>query len=463
MNPLSLNIRWQLWIVAFAFFMQSLDTTIVNTALPSMADSLHTSAVQMRLIIVAYVLTVAVMLPACGWLADKVGVRRIFCLAIVIFTLGSLCCALAETLNQLILARIFQGVGGAMLVPVGRLIVMKIVPRSQYMSAMVFVTTPGQVGPLIGPTLGGLLVQYVSWHWIFLINIPVGMVGAWIAWRIMPNVTMPTHRFDSLGFTLLALAMTVLTIAIDGHSSFNLSAPQVIGLASAGCLALVLYFFHARGNSRALFPLGLFHIRTFSIGSVGSLFGRIGSGMLPFMTPLFLQIRMGFSPFHAGLLMIFMVLGNMGMKRIVVNVVNRFGYRMVLVSATLLLSLVTLSFPFIANMSSTTLIVVALFCQGTVNALRFSTMNNLTIRDLPDQLTSSGNSLLSMIMQLSMSLGVTVAGVLLGLFSHHILHVSGTVLSQIFMDTYIWMAVVIALPALIFWHVPARLSDNAVM
>ena len=167
MTELPSNVRWQLWIVAFGFFMQSLDTTIVNTALPYMAKSLGESPLHMHMVIVSYVLTVAVMLPASGWLADKVGVRNIFFTAIVLFTTGSLFCAQANTLDQLVMARVLQGTGGAMMVPVGRLTVMKIVPREQYMAAMTFVTLPGQVGPLLGPALGGMLVEYASWHWIF--------------------------------------------------------------------------------------------------------------------------------------------------------------------------------------------------------------------------------------------------------------------------------------------------------
>jgi DHA2 family multidrug resistance protein-like MFS transporter len=171
-TTLPISVRWQLWIVAFGFFMQSLDTTIVNTALPSMALSLGVNPLHMHSVVVAYVLTVAVMLPASGWLADKVGVKWVFFSAIVLFTLGSLLCAQSTTLQQLVMSRVLQGVGGAMMVPVGRLTVLKIVPRSEYMAAMTFVTLPGQIGPLMGPALGGFLVQYASWHWIFLINLP---------------------------------------------------------------------------------------------------------------------------------------------------------------------------------------------------------------------------------------------------------------------------------------------------
>lgn len=264
MTDLPDSTRWQLWIVAFGFFMQSLDTTIVNTALPSMAQSLGESPLHMHMVIVSYVLTVAVMLPASGWLADKVGVRNIFFTAIVLFTLGSLFCALSGTLNELLLARALQGVGGAMMVPVGRLTVMKIVPREQYMAAMTFVTLPGQVGPLLGPALGGLLVEYASWHWIFLINIPVGIIGAIATLLLMPNYTMQTRRFDLSGFLLLAVGMAVLTLALDGSKGTGLSPLTIAGLVAVGVVALVLYLLHARNNNRALFSLKLFRTRTFA-------------------------------------------------------------------------------------------------------------------------------------------------------------------------------------------------------
>ncbi|HCM9563703.1 TPA: multidrug transporter subunit MdtD [Enterobacter hormaechei subsp. steigerwaltii] len=382
MTDLPSNVRWQLWIVAFGFFMQSLGTTIVNTALPSMAKSLGESPLHMHMVIVAYVLTVAVMLPASGWLADKVGVRNIFFTAIVLFTTGSLFCAQANTLDQLVMARVLQGVGGAMMVPVGRLTVMKIVPRAQYMAAMTFVTLPGQVGPLLGPALGGILVEYASWHWIFLINLPVGIIGAIATLTLMPNYKMQTRRFDFVGFILLAAGMATLTLALDGQK---------------------------------------------------------------------------------GLMMIPMVLGSMGMKRIVVQVVNRFGYRRVLVAATIGLALVCLLFMAVALLGWYYILPLVLFCQGIINSMRFSSMNTLTLKDLPDELASSGNSLLSMIMQLSMSVGVTVAGLLLGMYGQHHLSADTPVAHQVFLYTYLSMAVIIALPAFIFASVPNDTTKNVVI
>lgn len=463
MTDLPSSVRWQLWIVAFGFFMQALDTTIVNTALPSMAKSLGESPLHMHMVIVSYVLTVAVMLPASGWLADRVGVRNIFFCAIVLFTAGSLFCAQAATLDGLILARVLQGVGGAMMVPVGRLTVMKIVPRSQYMAAMTFVTLPGQVGPLLGPALGGMLVEYASWHWIFLINIPVDIVGAIATLCLMPNYTLQTRRFDLFGFVLLAAGMATLTLALDGNKGLGISPLWLAGLVAVGVASILYYLRHARGNRNALFSLKLFNNRTFSLGLGGSFAGRIGSGMLPFMTPVFLQIGLGFTPFHAGLMMIPMVLGSMGMKRIVVQVVNRFGYRRVLVASTIGLALVSLLFMAVALAGWYWLLPVVLFMQGMINASRFSSMNTLTLKDLPDDLASSGNSLLSMVMQLSMSIGVTVAGMLLGFYGQQHISADAPTTHQVFLYTYLSMAVVIALPALIFARVPDDTTVNTVI
>ncbi|RRW74045.1 MULTISPECIES: multidrug transporter subunit MdtD [Pantoea] len=459
MNAQTATVRWQLWIVAFGFFMQTLDTTIVNTAIPAMAHDLNVSPLHMHSVIVSYVLTVAVTLPLSGWLADRFGVRNIFFCAIVLFSLGSLLCAFATSLDQLMMARVVQGIGGAMMVPVGRLTVMKIVPREQYMSAMTFVTLPGQIGPLLGPALGGILVEYASWHWIFLINIPVGIIGAIATLLLMPNYTMQTRRFDFLGFVLLAVGMATLTLALDGQRSAGGSPLLLCLLILLGVFSLLFYLMHGRNNDNALFSLKLFDNRIYAIGLLGSFTGRIGSGMLPFMTPIFLQVGLGFSPFHAGLMMIPMVLGNMGIKRVVVRIVNLFGYRNALVGGTLALALVVLLFPVVALLGWIWLLPVVLLLQGMVNAIRFSSMNTLTLKELPDELASSGNSLLSMIMQLSMSIGVTVAGLLLGAFGHGAVSDSAAT-HQTFMYTYLCMALVIALPALVFWRVPADVSKN---
>lgn len=457
------NVRWQLWIVALGFFMQSLDTTILNTALPSMAVSLNESPLQMQSVIVAYILTVAVGLPASGWLADRIGVKPVFLSAIVLFTLGSLLCAQSESLQELVRARVIQGIGGAMMVPVGRLTVMKIVPREQYMAAMTFVTLPGQVGPLMGPALGGFLVEYASWHWIFLINIPVGIIGFLATLMIMPNYKMPPRPFDVVGFILLAIGMATITLSLDGHSGLGLAPATILLLCTSGVAALGLYWLHARRAKAPLFNLAMFKIPTFSLGLTGSLFARIGSGMLPFMTPLYLQIGLGFSPFHAGLMMIPMIIGSMSIKRLVVQIVNRYGYRGVLSIATLALPAITLMIPIAGMLGWYIVIPFLLFMLGVTNAVRFSTMNTLTLKDLPDEFASSGNSLLSMVMQLSMSLGVSTAGILLGVFSMHHVAVGSPEVQQAFLYTYLCIGLIMLIPTAIFARVPKDSAKNVLL
>src|SRR5688572_26986143 len=211
--------RPMLWLVATAAFMQMLDTTIVNTALPSMATSLGESPLRMQAVIASYALAVAMLIPASGWLADRFGTRRVFVAAIVLFSVGSLACALSRQLTELVAARVLQGIGGAMLLPVGRLAVLRVVPRQDFLAAMSFVTVPGLIGPLVGPTLGGWLVQVASWHWIFLINLPLGVVGGVAALRLMPDLRQPVTRFDVLGYVLLAFGMVAVSLSLDALSA----------------------------------------------------------------------------------------------------------------------------------------------------------------------------------------------------------------------------------------------------
>lgn len=262
---------------------------------------------------------------------------------------------------------------------------------------------------------------------------------------------------------MLAVSMAVLTLALDGSKGTGLSSITLAALVICGVLAIALYLKHAHRNPRALFSLNLFRTSTFSLGLFGSFAGRIGSGMLPFMTPVFLQIGLGFSPFHAGLMMIPMVLGSMGMKRIVVQVVNRFGYRRVLITTTLGLSLVSLLLMTTALLGWYYALPFVLFLQGMVNSTRFSSMNTLTLKDLPDDLASSGNSLLSMIMQLSMSIGVTIAGLLLGMFGQQHIAIDSGSTHSVFMYTWLCIAFIIALPAIIFARVPNDTQTNAVI
>ncbi len=293
------------WLVAVAFFMQTLDGTILNTALPAMARDLAEDPLRMQGVVIAYMLTVALLIPASGWLADRFGTRRTFFTAIALFTLGSLFCALSGSFNQLVVSRVVQAVGGAMMLPVGRLVVLRAYPREDFVRVMTFIALPGLVGPLVGPTLGGWLVEYASWHWIFLINLPVGLLGALAALRFMPDLRQTGEmRFDTFGFILFGAAMVLITIALEGLGELQMPHARVMLLLFGGVACLAAYWLRAGKVDRPLFSPQLFHNRSFAVGILGNLFARLGSGALPFLTPLLLQVALGYSPAQAGMTMI---------------------------------------------------------------------------------------------------------------------------------------------------------------
>ncbi|RYY78170.1 MAG: DHA2 family efflux MFS transporter permease subunit [Moraxellaceae bacterium] len=442
-----------LWLVALGFFMQSLDSTIVNTALPSIAHNLGESPLQMQSVVVAYVLSVAAVIPASGWIADRIGIRYAFLLAIIIFATASLCCALSQTLNQLIAARVLQGVGGAMLLPVGRLAILRIVPRPQFLAAMSFITIPGLIGPLVGPALGGWLVEVATWHWIFLINLPIGIIGALLTLRVMPILKNPAvPSFDLSGYVLLLVGMVCLSLAMDGLSDHSMVAVMLI-LLIMGIAAVVGYGFHAHRHSNALFRADLFQNRTFSIGVFGNLFARLGGGCIAFLMPLMLQLALGYSPVEAGLMMMPLILGAMTIKRTITPLIQRFGYRRVLVSNTLLVGLGIASFALVSNDMPLWLKMIHFFVFGMVNSVQFTAMNTLTLKDLEPRYASSGNSFLSMVMMLSMSLGVAAAAAILSGFTTHYqtAHHPAQVLSA-FHATFICMGVMTMAATWIFWQ-----------
>lgn len=406
-----------LLLVALGFFMQSLDATIVNTALPGMARSLGESPLQMQAVVVAYVLSVAAVIPASGWLADRFGLRNTFLSAVIIFSLASLGCALSQNLNQLVIARVFQGIGGALLLPVGRLAILKALPRGQLLAAMSFITVPGLAGQLIGPSLGGLLVEFISWHAIFLINLPIGVLGVLMTLKVMPvfkNTTI--GKFDSSGYLMLIVAMICLSLSLDGLADKGLAHASMFILLVMGMASIVAYCLHAVKKDNTLFKASLFHNHTFSIGIFGNLFARLGAGAIPFMLPLLLQLALGYTPLQAGMMMIPMVIGAMGIKRFISPLIQRFGYRRVLVANTVLVGCGIASFALIQSAIPSWLLVLHLFVFGMINSVQFTSMNTLTIKDLDDQHASSGNSLLSMVMMLSMSMGVAISSAILNGF-----------------------------------------------
>lgn len=270
------------WIAAMAFFMQALDATILNTALPAIAHSLNRSPLAMQSAIISYTLTVAMLIPVSGWLADRFGTRRVFMVAVSLFTLGSLACALSSSLSELVIFRVVQGVGGAMMMPVARLALLRAYPRSELLPVLNFVTMPGLVGPILGPVLGGVLVTWASWHWIFLINIPIGVAGILYARKYMPNFTTPRRKFDMTGFFLFGLSLVLFSSGMELFGEKIVATWIASAIIFCSIVLLLAYIRHARRHPTPLISLSLFKTRTFSVGIAGNLATRLGTGCVPF-------------------------------------------------------------------------------------------------------------------------------------------------------------------------------------
>ncbi|SDX95605.1 multidrug transporter subunit MdtD [Acinetobacter kyonggiensis] len=451
------EFRLLVFLVSIGFFMQALDTTIVNTAIPAMAVSLGEDPLRMHSLVVAYVLSVAACIPLSGWLADRFGVRNTYFSAIIIFTLASLGCAFSQNLEQLLFFRVAQGVGGALLLPVGRLAMLKVIPRSQFLSAMSLMSLAGLIGPLIGPTLGGWLVEVATWHWIFLINIPMGLLGVLVTFKAMPNVTEPTvQKFDFSGFLFLVIAMTGLSLGIESFSSPQSSAGFSIVLIVGGLIAAAIYTYHAHTHEHALFRSKLFENKIYAIGILGNFFARLGGNALPFLLPLMLQVAFGFSPLITGLMMIPAVLGSLASKPIIRPIIQRFGYRRVLLVNTVLVGSCIASLALTTADTPLWLRTLHFFIFGMLNSMQFVSMNTLTLKDLPQADASSGNSFLSMIMMLSMSIGVALAGTLVNIFTAYY---GSAQISLAFHSTLICLGCINIITAYIFWRIP---RDTAV-
>lgn len=443
------------WLVAIAFFMQTLDGSILNTALPRMAVDLGESPLRMQAIVVAYLLTVALLIPASGWLADRFGTQRVFIAAIALFSLGSLLCALSPNLTLLVLSRIVQGVGGALLLPVGRLAILRVFPKGELLSALAFVAVPGLLGPLVGPTLGGWIVEIATWHWVFLINLPVGAAGIVLARRHMPDLRTPVDAFDARGFMLFSAGLVLVTLALQGLGERALSAAASLLMLVVGLAAMVAYWLHAVRTPRPLFSPTLFRIPTFAIGVAGNLFARIGSGAMPFLMPLFLQLALGHTPANAGMSLIPTALGAMLCKSFAAPLIRHTGYRRVLGINTLLLGGMIASFSLVGPALPHPVLLAMLGVFGVINSLQFTAMNTLTLGDLGPAEASGGNGLLSVVMQLAMSLGVAAAAALLAAFGGSGVAPGSEAVLRAFHATFLCIGALSATSALIFLQLRA--------
>jgi EmrB/QacA subfamily drug resistance transporter len=405
------------WLVAVAFFMESLDTTILNTAVPVIAAALKVAPLSMKSVLASYTLSLAVFIPISGWMADRFGTRRVFAGAIGLFTLGSCLCGVAGDIHGLVAARILQGCGGAMMVPVGRLTLVRTFARSELVAAMSFVAIPALVGPMLGPIAGGLIIGYLHWRAIFFVNIPIGLLGLLMVYLHLPDYRESASRpLDLVGLILFGAGVALLSYVLEVFGDHALSVREVLGLLAIALALLAGYAVHADHTRFPLLQLDLFRIRTFSAAVSGSFFTRIGIGGVPFLLPLLYQIGLGLSPIQSGLLIMPQALAAISTKFGLRQILNRVGYRGVLMSNTVLLGLMLLLFATIGMHTPVWLIALQAFCYGGLTSLQYSSMNTLVYADITDEQTSNASSIASTAQQMSLSFGVATAGLATAFF-----------------------------------------------
>lgn len=389
--------------------MQSLDSTIVSTALPAMARSFGADPVHMSLALTSYLLSLAVFIPASGWMADRYGARTVFRAAIVVFTLGSLLCGRSETLPTLIGARILQGVGGAMMVPVGRLVLLRTVAKSELVGAMAWLSVPALIGPVIGPPLGGFIVTYLSWRWIFDINLPIGILGVALVTRYVTDVREPTYRsFDVLGLLLTATALSGLMFGLESLGR-SLVSPQItLALISLGGLAAAAYVIHARRQPAPLLDLSLMRLPTFAVSVYAGFLFRIGVGAIPFLLPLMFQVGFGWSAASSGLVTFASSAGAIAMKPAARWALRRFGFRTVLIWNSVISAFFIAAYAIFRPGWPLPGVYAVLLAGGFFRSLQFTAYNTIAYAEIPQARMSAATSLYSTLQQLSLTLGVII-------------------------------------------------------
>jgi EmrB/QacA subfamily drug resistance transporter len=396
--------------------MENLDSTVIATAVPAIARSLGEDPLRLNLAITSYLLSLAVFIPLSGWMADRYGARSVFRAAIVIFTMGSVCCGIAQTLPELVAARILQGMGGAMMVPVGRLVMLRTVPKSQLVQAMSYLTVPALIGPVLGPPLGGLIVTYGSWRWIFFINVPIGALGILLATLFIENVReTETWPLDRLGFLLTGIGLAGLVFGFETAGRGVLPDYAVAMLLTLGAICITLYVLHARVRPYPIIDLRLLRIPTFAAAIIGGSLFRIGVGAMPFLLPLMLQLGFGLTPLASGLLTFASAAGAMTMKLTAAPIIRALGFRPVLIGNAVISSLFLSACALFHPMTPHGLIFAVLLAGGFFRSLQFTSVNTLAFADVPAGLMSRATSFQSMAQQLSMSIGVGTGALILHL------------------------------------------------
>lgn len=444
--------RYLPWVVATALFMEQLDSTIVNTAVPAMASSLHVTPLSLKAVVTSYILSLAVCIPISGWMADRFGTRRVFASAVAIFTLASVLCGVSVSVPMLVAARILQGIGAAMMMPVGRLTVIRTFAKSELLAAMNFIVIPALIGPLLGPTVGGLIVHWLSWREIFFVNVPVGLVALWLIHRYLPDYRGgPTRPLDVIGLVLFGAGTALLSWLLEVFGEHHLDVTSAAVLLVLSLSLLAAYGLHARHTEFPLLRLALFHVRTFRVSVVGGFVTRLGLGGLPFLLPLLYQLGLGLPAWESGLLMMPMAAAAMTMKLLSPRILARFGYRKVLIVNTLMIGVTISVYSLVGAGTPLILIVCIGLTQGFFNSLQFSSMNSMAYADIEPADSSMASTIASSLQQMSMSFGLACGSLVTAWFLGDLPQSDKLAVSSALHHAFLTLGALTILSSLSFW------------
>jgi EmrB/QacA subfamily drug resistance transporter len=443
-------------IIACALFMEALDSTILNTAIPTMARSLHTDPIDLKIALISYLLSLAIFIPISGWIADKFGAKRVFITALLIFAVSSLWCGLVTNLQELIVARSLQGIGGSLMIPVGRLVLLRTYPRHEMINVMNIVVMVAAFGVMLGPVAGGFIVEYVAWSWIFWINVPIALLAIAAAKRWLPSSTpQKVPRLDKVGFVLFGSSLALFTFGLSALSESIFNNTLVTVVIGCAVVLFVAYVWHSHGRAHPIVNTKLFRQRTFKVSTVGNLLCRLGFGATPFLLPLMLQLSLDYTPQTSGLLLAPSALGILIGKPLSIYALRFLGYKRFLVFNTLATALALCSFVLVTPHTPLSVIAVLTFLFGSLTTLQYTGMNSLAYADVARETLGDATSIMGTLQQLAQSFGVAMGALLL----HHFLSAmpAGTSLTiSIFHHTFLVLGLLTALSATVFTQLKAE-------
>lgn len=449
-------------VVALPLFLQNMDSSILGTALTSIAASLHTDPLQLNLAVTAYLISLAIFLPASAWIADRFGPRRVFCSAIVVFSIASGLCGAADSLAVLIAFRVLQGAGGAMMIPVGRLILLRCVVPELMVAAMVWFTVPPVLGRMLGPLVGGLTVTWLSWRWIFLMNVPLGVIGMALALALLDadGEQAETPSFDIPGFMLLGVGLASFLGALEGAISQLLPGPEAMLLAAAGLVCLTAYCCHSARTAAPLIDLRILHGSTFFASVVGAAPLRMAIGAVPFLLPLLFQLGFGLSPLDSGLLSMGTAVGSLATRLVLAVSIRQFGYRPLLLGATMCTSVSFVMYGLFRDSTPHALLWAAMAAGGLLVSMVMVTLQTLAYEDIPDKWMSHATALATVAQQLSFSFGILLSVELLRMAAWWRAGSALALQTGDFSLVFFSIAAIVLLSLLSFARLPASLGER---